>query len=269
MEWKNIYRGVMMGISDLVPGVSGCTIAVLLGIYDQLIAAINGLFSKDWKKHLSFLIPLVLGVGSAILAFSHLISWLLKNHESLTHYFFLGLIIGIIPFLLRESKAFTTFRWRHAGLLLLGVILISLIPIDQTEGALMTNLSLSSYLLLFFAGIAASAAMILPGISGSFVFLVLGTYNTITTAVTTLNLKIMIPVAIGIGIGILSMSKLIHFFLTHFRTATFAFIIGLVIGSVFLIFPGMATTLPGWMGSIILCLLGFGVAYLLGKIEYE
>src|SRR5699024_9875358 len=92
MEWKNIYRGMMMGASDLVPGVSGGTIAVLLGIYDQLIASINGLFSKDWKKHLSFLIPLVLGVGSAILAFSHLISWLLKNHESLTHYFFLGLI---------------------------------------------------------------------------------------------------------------------------------------------------------------------------------
>lgn len=269
MEWKNIYRGVMMGVSDLVPGVSGGTIAVILGIYDQLIASINGLLSKDWKKHLSFLIPLAIGVACSLLAFSHLMKWLMEYYESLTYYFFLGLIIGILPFLFRKSKAFTMFRWHHAALLILGIVLVSLIPIDQSEGAVMTDLSFSAYILLFFSGIIASAAMILPGISGSFVLLVLGTYKTVIHAVTVLDLKIMVTVAIGIGIGILSMSKLIHFFLTHFRTATFAFIIGLVIGSVFLIFPGWAVSLQGWVSSIVLCLLGFGVAYLLGKIEFE
>ena len=81
MEWKNIYRGMMMGISDVVPGVSGGTIAVILGIYDRLIAAINGIFSKEWKKHLQFLVPLVIGVGLAIFSFSHLMKWLLKYHE--------------------------------------------------------------------------------------------------------------------------------------------------------------------------------------------
>ena len=269
MEWRNIYIGLMMGVSDLIPGVSGGTIAVVLGIYDRLIAAINGLFSKEWKKHLSFLIPLGIGVACSLLAFSHVMQWLMDKHESLTYYFFLGLIIGILPFLFRKSNAFTMFRWQHALLMLLGIVLISIIPIDQSADAAMTNLTFSSYLLLFFAGLVASAAMILPGISGSFIFLVLGTYNTVVNAVTALDLKIMIAVAAGIGIGILTMSKVIHYFLTHFRTATFAFIIGSVIGSVFLIFPGWATSLEGWMSSVIVCLLGFGVAFLLGRVEFE
>src|SRR5690625_3791444 len=96
MEWKNIYRGMIMGISDVVPGVSGGTIAVILGIYDRLIAAINGVFTKEWRKHLAFLIPLAIGVGLAIFLFSHLMNWLLENYERPTFYFFLGLIIGIL-----------------------------------------------------------------------------------------------------------------------------------------------------------------------------
>src|SRR5699024_11407522 len=81
MEWKNIYRGMAMGVSDIVPGVSGGTIAVILGIYDQFIASINGLFSKDWKRHLAFLIPLALGMGIAIVLFSQVMKWLLNHHE--------------------------------------------------------------------------------------------------------------------------------------------------------------------------------------------
>src|SRR5699024_12193684 len=96
MEWKNIYRGMAMGVSDIVPGVSGGTIAVILGIYDQFIASINGLFSKDWKRHLAFLIPLALGMGTAIVLFSHVMKWLLNHHDKVTFYFFIGLIVGIL-----------------------------------------------------------------------------------------------------------------------------------------------------------------------------
>src|SRR5699024_12257851 len=80
MKWRNVYRGFFIGTSDIVPGVSGGTIAVLLGIYDQLIAAITGLFSKEWKKHIGFLLPLVIGAGLAIFSFSHLMEWLLTYH---------------------------------------------------------------------------------------------------------------------------------------------------------------------------------------------
>src|SRR5690625_6399571 len=88
VEWNNIYCGMAMGISDVVPGVSGGTIAVILGIYDQLIAAINGLFTRKWKSHLSFLVPLAIGMGLAIFTFSRVMNWLLKYHEQLTYYFF-------------------------------------------------------------------------------------------------------------------------------------------------------------------------------------
>src|SRR5690625_1609054 len=240
MEWKNLYRGMAMGISDVVPGVSGGTIAVILGIYDQLIASINGLFSRKWKSHLGFLVPLAVGMGLAIFTFSRVMNWLLKYHEQLTYYFFLGLIIGILPYLFHESDAKATFKWQHILLLLVGVLLISFLPLNPDEGIIIENKTFTTYLLLFFAGFIASAAMILPGISGSFVLVVIGVYKTVIHAVSTFDIKVIIVVGIGIALGIVTMSKIIHYFLKHYRTATFALIIGLVIGSVFVIFPGWA-----------------------------
>src|SRR5690625_3110049 len=114
MEWKNIYRGLIMGASDVVPGVSGGTMAVLLGIYDRFIAAIDGIVSKEWRKHIGFLIPLGIGVAVAILSLSHVISWLLEQHSRPTYFFFLGLIIGVLPFLFREAEARTRFKDRKS-----------------------------------------------------------------------------------------------------------------------------------------------------------
>src|SRR5699024_12865712 len=125
---KNIYRGFAMGISDVVPGVSGGTIAVLLGFYDQLIAAINGFFSRKWKEHFRFLFPLVIGIGLAIFSFSRVMKWLLSNYEQPTYFFFIGLIIGILPYLFRESNARQSFKFHHYALLVLGVVLIVLLP---------------------------------------------------------------------------------------------------------------------------------------------
>lgn len=88
MEWRNIYRGLLMGATDLVPGISGGTIAVLLGIYDRLIAAISGIFSKEWKKHIGFLIPLGLGMVIAIFLLASLIEWLFEHYPGPTQFFF-------------------------------------------------------------------------------------------------------------------------------------------------------------------------------------
>src|SRR5690625_468373 len=113
MEWKKLYRGVIMGVVEVVPGVSSGTFAVLLGIYDRLIASINGLTTRNWKKSIGFLVPLVIGKGIGLFSFSHLMRWLLDNHMQPTYYYFIGLILGILPFLFRESAAFTTFKLRH------------------------------------------------------------------------------------------------------------------------------------------------------------
>src|SRR5699024_3168646 len=196
MQWKNIYRGIMMGSSDLIPGVSGGTIAVLLGIYDDFIAAINGIFSKKWRKHFTFLFPLGIGIVIAIVLLSRVMDWLLAFYPGPTYFFFLGLIIGVLPLLFREAEAKTTFTFSHYVLVVIGMAVVgSLLFIqDIGQNETVSNLTLITYLLLFISGILASAAMILPGVSGSMVFLVLGVYPTVIRAVSNFHFEIIIIV---------------------------------------------------------------------------
>lgn len=271
MEWKNIYRGLIMGASDVVPGVSGGTIAVLLGIYNRLIEAINGIFTKGWKEHIKFLLPLVIGVGLSIFSLSHLMKWLFKNHAGLTYFFFLGLIIGILPYLFRESNARQAFKIRHVLLLIIGILLLIIMPTpaDVNEGEVIQIFTTKTYVYLFISACLASAAMILPGISGSLVFLILGVYPTVISAVSDIDLLLIAIIGIGIIFGIIVMSKLIQFFFNRYRVATFAAIIGLVIGSIFVIFPGWPSELKSTILSIITFGSGLLAAYVLSKVEYE
>ncbi|WP_058305795.1 DUF368 domain-containing protein [Gracilibacillus massiliensis] len=279
MEWRNIYRGMLMGASDVVPGVSGGTIAVVLGIYDRLIEAINGFFSKDYKKHLMFLVPLGIGVLTAIFLLAGLIEWLFEHYPKQTQLVFLGLIIGVLPFLFKKSEAKRTFKTNHFLLVVIGMVVVGSMAFFQTgEPAPVTAFSPTTYLWLFGSGFIASSAMILPGISGSFLLYVIGSYTTIISAIKNLDIIVIATVGAGILLGILLMSKIIHYFLEAFPIATYAVVIGMVIGSVFVIFPGLITIESGsTMISMIMTLAvniipfiaGLLFAYLLGKIEYR
>lgn len=270
MEWKNIYRGFFMGTSDLVPGVSGGTIAVLLGIYDRLISSISGLFSKEWRKHLGFLIPLGLGMATAVLLLSKLIKYLYEHYPQQTEFFFLGLIIGILPYLFKEANVKETFKIQHVIFFIMGAILISLMIFrPEVSGSIMDR-SLGTYILLFFSGMAGSAAMILPGISGSLMLYIIGVYWTVISAINNLELDVLAVVGLGIVIGIIVMSKIIQFFLTNYRTATFALILGLVTGSVVVVYPDQG--FPVETISIIVCIgtfaCGLLLAYILSRVEH-
>lgn len=271
MEWRNIYRGIAMGACDVIPGVSGGTIAVLMGIYDELIQAINGLFSRSWREHLRFLIPLVMGIGVAIITIARLMEWLLLNHSIPTHFFFLGLILGVLPFLFREADVKDNFTIRHYIFLMIGMGLMIAFNyfFNVDEETIIVDRSLMIYLLLFGAGFIGSAAMVLPGISGSFILLVIGVYPTVMHAINEFHWDVIFVTGSGIALGIIVMSKVIHFFLKKFHTSTFALIIGLIIGSIAVIFPGWATNV-GWMlVSICTFALGLLCAYFLGKVEHE
>src|SRR5699024_6988452 len=132
-----------------------------------------------------------------------------------------------------------SFKISHYALLVIGIILVVslFVFLDPDRESIITSRSFSTYILLFISGFLGSAAMVLPGISGSFILLVLGVYYTVINAIKNLELGVIVVTGLGIVIGIITMSKVIHFFLNHFRTGTFAIIIGLVIGSVFVIFP--------------------------------
>ncbi|WP_138859969.1 MULTISPECIES: DUF368 domain-containing protein [Exiguobacterium] len=268
MEWKNILRGIAMGTSDLIPGVSGGTIAVILGIYDRLIEAISGIFSRHWKQHILFLIPLGIGMASAILGLSRVIEFLLLEYYEPTQFFFIGLILGIIPLLLFEFRSRAVMRPVHIVAMAIGAILVaSMAIIKPADTAIITELSTSTAILLFFSGWLGSMAMLLPGISGSFVLLLIGVYPTVISALSNLNILIIGIVGLGVAVGFIVSSKVIRYLLGHFPGMTFSVILGLVIGSLAVVFPGLPDTTLMWVLSILSFGAGFMIVRLLGRFS--
>ena len=258
MEWKNIYRGILMGISDLIPGVSGGTIAFILGIYDRLLESISGFFSREWKKQLGFLVPLGIGIVITLLLFSRFIEFLLENHYEATQFFFMGLILGVLPYIMKQAEVKKNFTARHLVILLvIGAALASMAFIQTDENvAPITELSLPTFFLLFFSGWIASMAMLLPGISGSFILLLIGVYSTAINALSTLNLPIVLAIGAGVMVGFVVSSKAISYLLEHFTYVTYAAIIGLILGSLFVVFPGFAADPMTLVTSLITFMVG-------------
>lgn len=263
MKWKNIYNGFFMGISDLIPGVSGGTIAFILGIYDELLASISGLFSRNWKKHFGFLFPLGIGIGAALLSLSKVIEYLLEHHYQPTQFLFLGLIIGVLPFISKQADIKRNFKAGHYVLILaVGILLASTAFIKPADATPITELTGANAIGLFLAGWAGSMAMLLPGISGSFILLLIGVYSTAISALSNLNLPIIAVIGAGVIVGLIVSSKAINYLLTHFTHATFALIIGLILGSIVIIFPG----LPKDAASIVLCVVTFVAGLVIAKL---
>lgn len=258
MEWKNIYRGILMGISDLIPGVSGGTIAFILGIYDRLLESISGFFSREWKKQLGFLVPLGAGIVITLLLFSRFIEFLLENHYEATQFFFMGLILGVLPYIMKQAEVKKNFTARHLVILLvIGAALASMAFIQTDDNvAPITELSLPTFFLLFFSGWIASMAMLLPGISGSFILLLIGVYSTAINALSTLNLPIVLAIGAGVMVGFVVSSKAISYLLEHFTYVTYAAIIGLILGSLFVVFPGFAADAMTLVTSLITFTVG-------------
>ena len=274
-KWMNIFKGFGMGTSDLIPGVSGGTIALLLGIYDGFISSISGLFSKRFWPSFKFLLSIIIGMGLAIAILSNLFNYLLSYHEIPTMFFFTGLIIGIIPYLLKISNFKRTFETKHYLMIVLGIFILVIITLlnngDKHSGETLT-LSFGLIIKYFIAGIFASSAMLLPGISGSFMLLVFGVYGTVMFSISELMklnfaaLPILIIVGLGILTGFMLSSRIIQYFLHHHTTMTFALIIGLVIGSIYAVFPGYPENGLAWITSLLTMIIGFFVSFTLGQI---
>lgn len=268
MEWKNVFRGMLMGVTDLIPGVSGGTVAFLLGIYDRLLESISGFFSRNWKKHIGFLLPLAIGICIALLLFSSLINYLLDEHFKETQFFFLGLIIGVVPFLMKQGNVRENFRKHHfVWMIIFAALLASLAFVKPAENSdPITTLTITIAIGLFLSGWLASMAMLLPGISGSFVLLVLGVYRTATNALASLNLPIILVIGAGVIVGFIVSSKGIRYILHRYPMMTYAAIIGLIIGSVAVIFPGMPTS-ENMIICVITFILGLMVSTSFSKIQ--
>ncbi|HHC7443161.1 TPA: DUF368 domain-containing protein [Staphylococcus aureus] len=277
-KWINILKGFAMGTSDLVPGVSGGTIALLLGIYNQFIASISGIFSRRFWPSFTFLIPIIIGMLLAMGSLSNLFNYLLSQHHIPTMFFFGGLIIGIVPYLLKISNYKTSFTTKHYMMVIAGIAILIVITLmnngDKHAGETLT-LSTSLIIKYFIAGMCASSAMLLPGISGSFMLLVFGVYGTVMLAISEVvklnfaGLPILLAVGFGVLAGFIISSKIIQYFLTHHKLMTFALIIGFVVGSLFAVFPGLPTNIVMWFVSLVVFIVGFIVSLTLGRITAE
>lgn len=277
-KWINILKGFAMGTSDLVPGVSGGTIALLLGIYNQFIASISGIFSRRFWPSFTFLIPIIIGMLLAMGSLSNLFNYLLSQHHIPTMFFFGGLIIGIVPYLLKISNYKTSFTTKHYMMVIAGIAILIVITLmnngDKHAGETLT-LSTSLIIKYFIAGMCASSAMLLPGISGSFMLLVFGVYGTVMLAISEVvklnfaGLPILLAVGFGVLAGFIISSKIIQYFLTHHKLMTFALIIGFVVGSLFAVFPGLPTNIVMWFVSLVVFIIGFIVSSTLGRITAE
>ena len=242
-------KGACMGAADVIPGVSGGTIAFIMGIYDEFVgslASINadavrmllkGQFKAFWK-HINgtFLLSLVIGIGFSVVMLAGLMQYLLEWHPIQTWAFFFGLIVASSIFILRGISG---WRWRDGLLLVFGVLLgatICTLSPTQTPDALW---------FIFLSGAIAICAMILPGISGSFILLILGKYQFIMGCITDLvsgvdfgrNLLILSVFMVGAVIGILSFSKLLHWLLARWKKETMLVLAGFIIGSLVKVWP--------------------------------
>lgn len=257
MKFVGVFlRGVMMGAADIVPGVSGGTIAFITGIYDTLLASIRAfdltflglLLRFDIKaawRHVNggFLLALLLGIGTSILSLARLISWVLQNHPVPLWAFFFGLILASAVVLLKSVERWSVPR---VACLLTGALLaglIALAPVANMEMGLAG---------VFVAGFLAICAMILPGISGSFILVLLGMYGTVLAAVKSLDLYFMLVFALGCGAGLLCFSRLLYWLLHRFHQATMALLTGFLFGSLAIVWPWKHVLLwmPGSHGQL-------------------
>ncbi len=244
--WQIYLRGIFMGAADLVPGVSGGTIALITGIYERLI---NSLRSFDlrlwnvWKKNgfsgvlkaidAVFLAALLAGIVSSVILLSHLMSWLLTTYPLHLNGLFFGLVLGSAVVLGRELGSWTLTQ-------LFFMILGGLVATFASQ--LLPSLGSITPATFFFAGMVAICAMILPGISGSFLLLTLGLYAPLIEAVKSFHLILLAAFAAGAGIGLLAFSHLLGWLFDHFRAATFAVLFGFVIASLKQIWPWQLLT---------------------------
>lgn len=252
---KNLIQGFSMALADSVPGVSGGTVAFVLGFYDKFINSLNTLISrkKDKKSSISFLIKLGIGwvIGMAIA--SLILSNLFETHIYQVSSLFIGFIIFAIPLIIKEEKQNIEGKYKNLIFTIIGIIIVSAItyfnPQTGSETSIdITNLNFGLAIYVFVAGMIAISAMILPGISGSTLLLIFGLYVPIITGIKeTLHLNLAyIPVLFVFGLGILTgialVIKLVKKALEKYRAQTIYLILGLMVGSIYAIIMG-ATTL--------------------------
>lgn len=278
----DILRGAAIGIANIIPGVSGGTLAVSMGIYDKIISSVTGLF-RHFKKSVTTLLPYGIGMVVGLLGLSFIIEFLFASYPLPTVLLFIGLILGGVPALWKRIKG---QKIGAIGILLFLLFFALLVLLPFVAGEERTDLVLTpdavTIIKLFFVGVIASATMVIPGVSGSMILMSLGFYAPILSSITDFvravldfnigaalaECALLVPFGIGILVGIFAIAKLIEFLLARFEAYTYCAVLGLVAASPISIFTAFRMPKPSVLILVISPIAlaaGFAAAYFLGK----
>ncbi len=271
-----LIKGFFVGVANIIPGVSGGTLAITLGIYENLLSC-AGHFFKNFKKNIAFIIPVGIGGLMAIVLGSKALSFALTNYRLATILFFTGLILGGGPILFRKVK----YNMKSVANWLIFLIVFAAIAIlafmnPSSNLVSLANLDILGYVKLFVVGVIAAATMIIPGISGSFVLMMLGYYEPILNTVKNItdfsllgtNLTILIPFGIGLLVGIVILARMLEWLFKKYEVKTYCAVIGFVLSSMIAIFVplwGVSYSIWELVIGLILAFIGFIIAYKIGE----
>ncbi len=263
-----MLKGFIIGSSMSVPGVSGGTMAILLGIYDKLIGAISN-FLKDIKGNIIFLMKFCIGAGLGIGSLAFAIKWLLDEFPFPVSFFFLGAVIGGIPALYKKTKE-SPLKVSSGIYFLIGLVLvisIGFIPVGNFD--ISSGSGMAHYFMLLVTGIIIALALVLPGISTSHMLLVLGMYDAMLLAITEFNIVYIGILGISTLIGIFLITKPIEWTMNKFPHQTYCMIIGFVLGSTSEIFrdkilPAIPSSanFSWWLSSVLISIVTFVLGYI-------
>ncbi len=277
---KDILRGIMIGIANIIPGVSGGTMMVSMGIYDKLIGAITNIF-KQFVKSVKTLLPYAIGMGIGLVGLSFVIEYFFESFPLQTAMLFIGLIMGGMPMMLKKVRGKKADPIGYGLFLLFFALIIGMQLLGENTEKVIT-LSVVEVVKLFAVGVVASATMVIPGVSGSMILMALGYYSpileTVSGTVKALspfdigtilhNVGIIAPFGIGVLIGIYAVAKVIEYLLKKHERKTYFAILGLVFASPFAVLMGIGIGTISVMSvvvGIVTFAVGFVIAYYLGR----
>ena len=260
-QLKIVLKALWIGGTMTVPGVSGGTMAVVTGIYEELIHAVNG-FRKKPKEHFMFLFTFLVAAGSGFILFSRLVTWMLEQEGtgSVVRLFFCGVVVGGVPLLIKESGV-TKVKWHDILLMLVGACIImglSYVP----QGLFVMGSGIGYVVLQILGGIIIAIALILPGISVSHMLYILGMYEFVIKQVYGFHFLSLVPLLIGVVIGIFGTADLLEKIMEKYLRQCYMVIIGFVSASLITLIPEQVSN---WILGVVLFFVGFSGMYIISK----